>query len=616
MNARPQFRWWLIAILAGVGLGAGGNNFVLAQREPADPQNGVEVQTRGPVHEAFAGVVSFRPEPGIVVAKAPPDPIEEIPPDQKPAGANVAWITGYWAWDEDRDDFLWVSGIWRSLPPGRQWVPGYWTSSGEGYQWITGYWADAQASHIDYLPEPPNSLEEGASTAPPSPDHIWITGIWVWHDGRYAWRPGYWAIARSDWIWVPACYVWSPRGYVFVDGYWDYSVNRRGLLFAPVYIDAGLYGQGGFSYSPLFAINLAVFGNSLFLRPNYGHYYFGDYYDATYAGAGFYPWWSFNARFQNGYDPIFAAQRWQNRGNRGWEENLQAQFDKRRDNEDARPPRTLADQTKRGTSGEKSPDGVQVAAPLTQLASSKGNELHLQPVDQNQRKAFAQAGKKIRDFGGERQKLEAHAQGTPTDRASKAFEPTREKLPKSPIVATGGQHFEGNEAPPEPHKVPRPDPTSQHPTKKGGGGQSPAGDVGTKKGGPSSELPRPVAPKAEPKPKTVEPRHEPPNAAPPKPQPRVVPPAVGPPSGPPRAAPPKGEPIPKKVEPPKAAPPKPTPPKVSPPAVGPPRAAPPKATPPQPPPPRVASPPAKPTPGAGPKPQPPKPEPGEKPKKP
>lgn len=60
--------------------------------------------------------------------------IEEVPPEQKPTGDNVDWIPGYWAWDDERTDFLWVSGIWRSLPPGRQWVSGYWAKSGRDSQ--------------------------------------------------------------------------------------------------------------------------------------------------------------------------------------------------------------------------------------------------------------------------------------------------------------------------------------------------------------------------------------------------------------------------------------------------------------------------------------------------
>jgi hypothetical protein len=145
----------LVAIGTTIGLN---QQFSAAQQAPAAGQDGVEVLTRGPVHEAFAETITFDPEPGVVVRKAPPAAIEELPPQQRPAGGNLAWIPGYWAWDDERTDFLWISGIWRALPPGRQWVPGYWAQSRQGFQWTSGYWADAAAIEIDYLPEPPATL--------------------------------------------------------------------------------------------------------------------------------------------------------------------------------------------------------------------------------------------------------------------------------------------------------------------------------------------------------------------------------------------------------------------------------------------------------------------------
>ena len=304
-----------------LGLSFGLNKAISAQPVPADAEEGVQVLTRGPVHEAFAETVTFDPEPGIVVPKAPPAAIEEVPPEQRPEGANVAWIPGYWGWDDERNDFLWVSGIWRALPPGRQWVPGYWGKSGQGFQWTSGYWADAKASEVEYLPEPPATVEVGPNIAAPSADQTWLPGCWVWQNSRYAWRPGFWATVQPDWDWVPAHYVWAPRGYVFVDGYWDYSIGRRGVLFAPVYFNAGVYARRGFSYSPTTVIDLGVFANHLFLRPQYQHYYFGDYYAANYRGAGFYPWFSINTgRF--GYDPIYAHDRWQHRQDSGWDRRV------------------------------------------------------------------------------------------------------------------------------------------------------------------------------------------------------------------------------------------------------------------------------------------------------
>ena len=376
----------------------------------------MEVLTRGPVHEAFAETMTFDPEPGIVVRKAAPEAIEEMPPEQKPDGANVDWISGYWAWDDERNDYLWVSGIWRSLPPGRQWVPGYWGRSAQGDQWTSGYWADAQASEVEYLPEPPATVEEGPNIAAPSVNHIWSPGSWVWNQTRYAWQPGYWAIAQRDWTWIPAHYVWAPRGYVFVNGYYDYSVARRGVLFAPVYFTSSAYSQRGFSYSPVTVINPGVFTSHLFLRPSYGHYYFGDYYGSNYSSSGFSPWFSFHAN-RWGYDPFYAHERWHHRNDRQWDQRVQADFVHRRDHQEARPPRTWTAQRVLMARGANSnQQSFVVAAGLDQLAKSQDSSLRFQAVDQRERQRLANRRQEIQTFRQERQKLETCAGTSTADR--------------------------------------------------------------------------------------------------------------------------------------------------------------------------------------------------------
>src|SRR3954452_18418812 len=103
----------------------------------------VEARPGVPVHEAYAEPSERAPKPTPVIPKEPPKPIEELPPDQKPEGDNVQWVPGYWQWDEDRADFLWVSGFWRNAPPGRAWVPGSWRKAAEGWQWTRGVCAPA-----------------------------------------------------------------------------------------------------------------------------------------------------------------------------------------------------------------------------------------------------------------------------------------------------------------------------------------------------------------------------------------------------------------------------------------------------------------------------------------
>src|SRR2546428_243641 len=101
------------------------------------------VLERGPIHEAFAQPTPKNPQPSPPVPKKPPVPVPEQPPELKPKGDNVQWIPGYWSWDPERKDFVWVSGFWRVPPPDRQWVPGHWTKRDEGWQWAPGYWGEA-----------------------------------------------------------------------------------------------------------------------------------------------------------------------------------------------------------------------------------------------------------------------------------------------------------------------------------------------------------------------------------------------------------------------------------------------------------------------------------------
>lgn len=457
MNALHVCKWCMVATLAVLGLSFGFSKATFAQPVPADAAQGMQVLTRGPVHEAFAETVTFDPEPGIVVSKAPPAAIEELPPSQKPEGANVAWIPGYWGWDDERSDFLWVSGVWRALPPVRQWVPGYWGQSAQGFQWTSGYWADAQASEVEYLPEPPATVEVGPNIAASSADQTWLPGCWVWQQGRYAWRPGFWASVQPDWVWIPAHYVWAPRGYVFVDGYWDYSIARRGVLFAPVYFNAGVYAQPGFSYSPTTVIDLGVFRSHLFMRPQYQHYYFGDYYAANYRGAGFYPWFSVNTgRF--GYDPIYAHDRWQHRQDLGWEQRQQADFDNRRDHENLRPPRTWANQGVVGRGGVASAVLDIVGQSLDQGSPSRDGALRFQPVDPAERQRLSQHRQDVNRFRDQRQQWEANAAVAPVQTQPNVFAPGRSPLPRSPIVARPATELGEGHAPPKMYDAPRPDP--------------------------------------------------------------------------------------------------------------------------------------------------------------
>ncbi len=287
-------------------------------------ESDADVLTRGPVHEGFAEQVSADPRPGIIVPKQPPAAIDEIPPEVKPEGDDVTWIPGYWFWDDERKDFLWVSGVWRRAPPERQWVPGYWQAVDGGYQWVSGFWGNRGGSEPEYVETPPASLEVGPSSPAPSANDFWIPGSWLLSGSQYRWRPGFWQSYYDGWTWVCGRYVWTPGGCVYVPGYWDYPLTRRGCLFAPVYFHTPVYRQIGYRYRPQCWIGYSSLLLHLFVRPSCNHYYFGDYYAAPYrqhyfactqyyhTHRGYSPLYTYYQHYyrQQGIDYVARVDRW------------------------------------------------------------------------------------------------------------------------------------------------------------------------------------------------------------------------------------------------------------------------------------------------------------------
>ena len=439
--------------------------------------NEVEVLTRGPVHEAFVETVAFNPRPSVVVMRECPPLVAETPPDLKPEGANVSWIPGYWAWDDERSNFLWISGIWRDLPYGRQWVPGYWTACNTGYQWIPGYWAAANVTEVAYLPEPPQTVEAGPIGVAPSSEYAWIPGLWVWQHSHYVWRPGFWAGTQAGWTWIPDHYVWSPRGYVYVNGYWDYDLARRGTLFAPVCFNTDVYVRTAYVYSPTIVIGLNAFAENLFIRPDYCHYYFGDYYAVAYERAGFYSCFAYHGHY--GYDPIFVHERWEHRHERDWDRRFVQEFHDRREHIELRPPRTFALQQSLAARGRFGNEKFVMVAPLHQMAASHSAGFHFVPVTKVEANHFASLATRIQESRHERQEHELkptighgskfvpehteHLRGSLAERTHVANRERelaavhKERLTQSPIVSRTLAHADKLHVPPKAHTTPKPD---------------------------------------------------------------------------------------------------------------------------------------------------------------
>lgn len=155
----------------------------LAQAADPVPEKGkplaARVASSGPIHEAFAAPQPTTLAPPELVEKTPPKPLNEVIPDEKPEGDGVQWIPGYWEYDPTANTFVWVSGVWRTPPPGRQWAAGYWTRADGQWRRQPGFWAafseTSKNQELVYYPKPPDPKSENLAVAPPNtvfaPDH-------------------------------------------------------------------------------------------------------------------------------------------------------------------------------------------------------------------------------------------------------------------------------------------------------------------------------------------------------------------------------------------------------------------------------------------------------------
>jgi len=271
-----------------------------------------EPVTRGPIHEAFAEPFAMMPEATQVIPQAPPEPVEEIPPARPPESSkNMEWISGYWAWDTQSKEYIWISGVWRKKPKDRLWLPGRWEAAEGGHQWVPGAWMpiDGETQNVkkEVLPLPPKSLEQGPVSPAPSEEHFWVPGVWQQNNAKYAWRTGYWSRSQKNWVWVPDHYTAVAGGCVFVPGYWDYTWERRGTLYAPCTFDMNVGER--VCYRPTQVIDTNQWLTNLWIAPRTGHYHFGDYHG--FSQFGYQPWYQYYGTNRSFYDPFYTYYRWQ-----------------------------------------------------------------------------------------------------------------------------------------------------------------------------------------------------------------------------------------------------------------------------------------------------------------
>lgn len=268
-----------------------------------------ELVPEGPVHEAYVTRIT----PSVLleaIGVQPPSMIMELQPDR--LYSETEWIPGYWSWMPERNDFIWVSGIWRRPPPGKVWISGLWKHFDEGWVWVSGFWSAVYLNELTYLDmTPPDPLEDDV-LEPSSSDSFWMSGYWLYSesDKQFTWSPGSWQKFVQNWVLVPAHYIWRAEGYVFIPAYWDWPYEELGHAYYPVNI---LFESMRMSYKPETAISpdkyiekIGVeYPDYLYFFQHHTHFH-QQFWEQSELAA---PWWSW---------PSWWALSWNNQWGAWW----------------------------------------------------------------------------------------------------------------------------------------------------------------------------------------------------------------------------------------------------------------------------------------------------------
>ncbi len=302
-----------------------------------------EVLLHGPIHEAFLQPFEANLVDGLIVQLTPPDPIKEIAPNIGVAGTDLKFIPGYWGYDVGAKAFVWVSGTLRHVPPGRQWLAGGWLKVDKGFQWLPGAWVpigfDPTANQI---PTPPAIKNLLPTTAAPAIGHIRNPGRWVFQNGQFTWKAPSWIPGNANWIWNPPQLLKTPTGLTVVSGFWDFPLQDRGQLFAPIRFDNPSNIVKGFTFTPGVVTHTSRIMLHLFVQKGMHHYLFGNYHGNQFAGLNIQPWFTQLAGGR-GFDPVLEFYVQQLAGRKidlvarldAWSRYFQ-------NNPAAAPPRTVA----------------------------------------------------------------------------------------------------------------------------------------------------------------------------------------------------------------------------------------------------------------------------------
>jgi hypothetical protein len=174
---------------------------------------------------------------------------------------------------------------------------------------------------------------------------------------------------------------------------------------------------------------------SLFVRPAYHQYCFGDYFETRYEKQ-YVPWTRYHLPGA-AYDCLFAYYR-QHAGDRGWEHSIQSLYTARYGGNEVRLPRTLAEQELfvRKVSSERrlTVTELQRVTVLATVAQYEGSGHHFETLRREDAVAYGQSAVALRQFGQQFQQRERQLYSDPRG---------AERFDSGPIIVKWKDHPHG-----------------------------------------------------------------------------------------------------------------------------------------------------------------------------
>ena len=212
------------------------------------------------------------------------------------------------------------------------------------------------------------------------------------------------------------------------------------MLFAPYRFRNYSRWNRGYRFTPQVVIATNLIQLNFWVRPQYRHYYFGDYYNNAYLARGFQPWHRFH-NHQRQFDPLFAyTSRVQSVGDRNYFNRIDQRFGLLTQNPDRRPIHSFSHQNHQLVSDRFDDANVRGRALGSTLQDHLRNtrDARFVRLEQVTRDRVHSESQQIREIAVQRREIE-RARGTAAEGNGHV---SRKSLPQGlnrrTLLATGG----------------------------------------------------------------------------------------------------------------------------------------------------------------------------------